>query len=65
MPAKFEDVNTWFLEEYVGIPQIERKPKTSQNIPVSMIKSGDSFLIRRADGIDPMIAWAMGAQNGI
>lgn len=29
-----------------------------------MIKSGDTFLIRRLDGIDPMIAWAMGSQNG-
>lgn len=29
-----------------------------------MIKSGDTFHIRRLDGLDPMIGWAMGAETG-
>ncbi len=29
-----------------------------------MIRSGDTFHIRRLDGIDPMIAWAMGSATG-
>lgn len=36
------------------------------NVPIdeSLIRSGDSFCILRLDGIDPMIAWAMGSANG-
>ena len=34
------------------------------NIPVELIKSGDSFYIRRHDGLDPMISWAMGVNFG-
>ena len=28
------------------------------------IKNGDTFNIMRLDGLDPMIAWAMGAATG-
>ena len=31
----------------------------------SLISSGDTFDILRLDGLDPMIAWAMGAATGI
>jgi len=34
------------------------------NIPVDMIRSGDTFHIRRLDGVDPMITWAMGSATG-
>ena len=30
----------------------------------SLIKSGDTFNILRLDGLDPMIAWAMGSATG-
>ena len=30
----------------------------------SLIKSGDTFQILRLDGLDPMIAWAMGSATG-
>ena len=52
------------MEEYMNVKQTKRNLQTSQKIPSQMIKSGDTFLIRRLDGIDPMIAWAMGSQNG-
>ena len=29
-----------------------------------MIRNGDTFNIMRLDGLDPMIAWAMGAATG-
>ena len=31
----------------------------------SLVKSGDTFDILRLDGLDPMIAWAMGSATGI
>ena len=30
----------------------------------SLVKSGDTFDILRLDGLDPMIAWAMGSATG-
>ena len=43
------------------------EPRKTINVPVdeSQIKSGDTFHILRLDGVDPMIAWAMGSKVGM
>ena len=65
----FADLNRDFLRAFVGIDMEERDADagTSQdilNIVKANIKNGDTFNIMRLDGLDPMIAWAMGAATG-
>jgi len=62
----FADLNREFLSAFAGIemnPRSEDAPKILE-IPAEMIKNGDTFDIMRLDGLDPMIAWAMGAATG-
>ena len=62
----FADINRDFLAAFVGIdmePRAEDVP-VFLDIPKEMIKNGDTFNIMRLDGLDPMIAWAMGAATG-
>ena len=42
----------------------EREAPEILEVPAEMIKNGDTFNIMRLDGLDPMIAWAMGAATG-
>ena len=44
---------------------MEPRKTTNVHIDESVIKSGDTFHILRLDGVDPMIAWAMGSKVGI
>ena len=60
------DMNREFLSAFVGIemePRVEGVPDI-MDIPEEEIKNGDTFDIMRLDGLDPMIAWAMGAATG-
>jgi len=62
----FADLNREFLSAFAGIemnPRSDDAPKILE-IPAEMIKNGDTFDIMRLDGLDPMIAWAMGAATG-
>ena len=62
----FADMNREFLSAFVGIemePRAEAVPDIL-NIPEEEISNGDTFDIMRLDGLDPMIAWAMGAATG-
>ena len=52
------------MRDYVGL-DIKKREINIVDIPVEMIRSGDSFYIRRHDGLDPMISWAMGVPHGI
>ena len=51
------------MRDYVGI-DVQKRKTNIVNIPVELIKSGDSFFIRRHDGLDPLISWAMGVNHG-
>jgi len=61
----FANLNREFLSAFVGIemPQREGAPDILE-VPQELIKNGDTFDIMRLDGLDPMIAWAMGASTG-
>ena len=46
---------------------MEPRPKDVPEImPIdkNLVKNGDTFNIMRLDGLDPMIAWAMGSATG-
>ena len=65
----FDEWNLNFLRDYAGIEMSKRVFDGSEDntwfIPdPSLIKSGDTFQILRLDGLDPMIAWAMGSATG-
>jgi len=60
----FADLNREFLSAFVGIEMEERVAPEVLTVPPEMIKNGDTFNILRLDGLDPMIAWAMGAATG-
>ena len=61
----FADINRDFLASFVGINMEPRMEAPDfLDIPREMIKNGDTFNIMRLDGLDPMIAWAMGAATG-
>ena len=62
----YADLNREFLSAFAGIEMEERNTDAPEilEIPAEMIKNGDTFNIMRLDGLDPMIAWAMGASTG-
>lgn len=65
----FAELNRDFLRAYVGLEMEPRavNGETSQSILNEVrnhVKNGDTFNIMRLDGLDPMIAWAMGASTG-
>ena len=55
--------NIDFLAKYANVSVHER---AVQSVPLdeSLIHSGDFFGVMRLDGLDPMLAWAMGAHTG-
>lgn len=69
--ATFND-NVDFLNNYVHtVPRMEPKtgPRTAgakvgREINPDDIGTGDTLLIIRPDGLDPMLGWAMGADSG-
>ena len=57
------------MRDYAGIEMPKRvfdgSDEDTSFIPdASLVKSGDTFNILRLDGLDPMIAWAMGSATG-
>eukprot|EP00040_Diaphanoeca_grandis_P022923 m.123988 g.123988 ORF g.123988 m.123988 type:complete len:598 (-) comp29031_c0_seq1:23-1816(-) len=63
VPAATAKANMEFLSTYTPFPMSER---TVGPVPFdpSEIRSGDFFGIVRLDGLDPMLAWAMGSTTG-
>ena len=55
--------NVKFMSEYAAR---DMSPRTVNEVdlPESYIQSGDFFGIIRLDGLDPMLAWAMGSTTG-
>ena len=58
------DMNRQFLEHHAGLMVEPRAEPHIIKIQPSLIKSGDTFNILRLDGLDPLIAWAMGSSTG-
>jgi len=53
-----------FLEKYAGIAMPPRTGQLNVDIPEETVQDGDFFGLMRLDGLDPMIAWAMGSTTG-
>ena len=62
----FAEANLNFLRDYAGIEMPKRSEDVPEILPIdtSLVKNGDTFDIMRLDGLDPMIAFAMGAATG-
>lgn len=62
----FADMNRDFIRNYVGLDMPARPEGVPEILPIdkNLIGNGDTFDIMRLDGLDPMIAWAMGAATG-
>jgi hypothetical protein len=56
--------NVDFMAKYPQVVMEKRDPLSSLPPPESMVHSGDFFGIIRLDGLDPMLAWAMGSTTG-
>jgi len=56
-------INIDFLAKYANFKVF---PRSVQEVPLneSLIQDGDFFSVLRLDGLDPMLAWAMGARSG-
>eukprot|EP00854_Cymbomonas_tetramitiformis_P013157 gene13157-15536_t len=63
VPKSAGKVNMQFLADYTPF---KMQTRTAGDVPVdsSEIQSGDFFGIVRLDGLDPMLAWAMGSTTG-
>lgn len=55
--------NLDFMERYAGHKMTSR-PTPVVPVDASLISSGDFFGVIRLDGLDPMLAWAMGSTTG-
>lgn len=64
VPEWTAEDNLKFLEDHMNFTMEERKIQRV-DIDKSQIKSGDFFGVMRLDGLDPMLAWAMGSHTGI
>ena len=62
----FAKPNLNFLRDNAGIEMPERPEGYPEIMPVdkNLFMNGDTVDIMRLDGLDPMIAWAMGAATG-
>lgn len=55
--------NLDFLKRYAGI-DMEPRSTVSVRVNKSLVHSGDGLYIVRLDGLDPMLAFAMGSTTG-
>eukprot|EP00760_Papus_ankaliazontas_P015323 PhM_4_TR16469/c0_g1_i1/m.82904 len=59
------DHNMYFLEHYAQLkPVMTPRNSTIYSLPAEYIQSGDFIGVVRFDGLDPMLAWAMGSTTG-
>eukprot|EP00698_Gefionella_okellyi_P018494 TRINITY_DN5548_c0_g1_i1.p1 TRINITY_DN5548_c0_g1~~TRINITY_DN5548_c0_g1_i1.p1 ORF type:complete len:549 (-),score=103.23 TRINITY_DN5548_c0_g1_i1:70-1716(-) len=61
--ADMEKTNLQFLKDHANVT-MEPRPIESVFLDESQIHSGDFFGVIRLDGLDPMLAWAMGSATG-
>lgn len=60
-----EQSNINFMRLYANVNILPRATSNTQvSIDANTIQSGDMFGILRLDGLDPMLAWAMGSVTG-
>lgn len=66
VPSWAGAMNHDFVTKYMPFAGQTMSPRTVQtvNISDSDVESGDIFSIIRMDGLDPMLAWAMGSTTG-
>jgi hypothetical protein len=63
VPEWTADENLQFLADHMNVTMPVRST-TFINISKSEVKSGDFLGVIRLDGLDPMLAWAMGSHTG-
>ena len=63
IPQPISKINQDFLQKYSGLV-LKDRTKGIVSLSEDQIKSGDAFGIIRMDGLDPMLAWAMGSTTG-
>eukprot|EP00441_Pelagodinium_beii_P037093 CAMPEP_0197640308 /NCGR_PEP_ID=MMETSP1338-20131121/14644_1 /TAXON_ID=43686 ORGANISM="Pelagodinium beii, Strain RCC1491" /NCGR_SAMPLE_ID=MMETSP1338 /ASSEMBLY_ACC=CAM_ASM_000754 /LENGTH=604 /DNA_ID=CAMNT_0043213145 /DNA_START=37 /DNA_END=1851 /DNA_ORIENTATION=- len=56
--------NVDFLNKYAVQNITLRTGQINVDIPEDLIQDGDFFGLRRLDGLDPMLSWAMGSSTG-
>jgi hypothetical protein len=64
VPPEIGKMNADFMSKYAGFDMPPRDPSLNIIPDESEIKSGDTFYIIRLDGLDPLLAWAMGSTTG-
>ena len=64
VPNATAQLNMDFLSTYTPFAMHPRPGGTKVHFDASAIRSGDFFGIVRLDGVDPMLAWAMGSTTG-
>jgi len=62
IPETCAAANLQFLSEYCSV-NMENRTTTVVSVDESLIGSGDLFGVIRLDGLDPMLAWAMGGSH--
>jgi len=55
--------NQYFIQQYSGF-SLDNRTAGLTNLDPSLIHDGDFFGVLRLDGVDPMLAWAMGSTTG-
>lgn len=64
VPDEIAAMNIDFLKKYTGF-DIQPRDTSLNIVPdESEVKSGDAFYLMRLDGLNPMLAWAMGSTTG-
>lgn len=63
VPTKEAELNLAFLHDRMNISMAPRSAGVV-DLPPGYVQSGDFFGVIRLDGLDPMIAWGMGAHTG-
>jgi hypothetical protein len=64
VPKPIGELNRDFLQKYTKFRYDVRDPATNKVPDESEIQSGDSFYVMRLDGLNSMLAWAMGSTTG-
>ncbi|RYH15253.1 hypothetical protein EON65_32055 [archaeon] len=64
VPEKYAQMNVDFLGKYASDKIVTRDPSANRIPDESEIQSGDSFYLMRFDGLNPLLAWAMGSTTG-
>lgn len=64
VPDKYAAMGVSFMGDYAGIKVTPRDPLLNRTPEEAEVSSGDSFYLMRFDGLNPLLAWAMGSSTG-